>query len=107
MAIAVPTYELNSIEKLREQELEEARMIQGVMLPSQPLCVGGVTISHEFQPASAVGGDYLDTFLFRTAPSDCTLATFPARVCRPHCTPHSQWEPCVEFRRLESIPVGC
>jgi sigma-B regulation protein RsbU (phosphoserine phosphatase) len=76
MAIAVPTYELNSIEKLREQELEEARMIQGVMLPSQPLCVGGVTISHEFQPASAVGGDYLDYFSL----SDGTLGLYVGDV---------------------------
>jgi sigma-B regulation protein RsbU (phosphoserine phosphatase) len=42
--------------------LEEARTIQGVMLPSQPLRSEGVTISHEFQPAAEVGGDYLDYF---------------------------------------------
>jgi len=49
-------------EKLREQELEEARVIQGAMLPSQPLHIGGVLISHEFQPVTEVGGDYLDYF---------------------------------------------
>ncbi len=63
MAIAAPPYdEFRTIEKLREQELEEARTIQGVMLPSQPLRSESVTISHEFQPAAEVGGDYLDYF---------------------------------------------
>ena len=33
MSIAALPYELDSIQKLREQELEEARTIQGVMLP--------------------------------------------------------------------------
>ena len=54
--------ELRSIEKLREQELEEARVIQNVMLPAHPLRTAGVTISHEFQPVTEVGGDYLDYF---------------------------------------------
>ena len=54
--------ELRSIERLREQELEEARVIQNVMMPAQPLCLAGVTISHEFQPVTEVGGDYLDYF---------------------------------------------
>jgi sigma-B regulation protein RsbU (phosphoserine phosphatase) len=50
------------MEKLREEELEEARAIQSVMLPAEPLHVGGVSISHEFQPIAAVGGDFLDYF---------------------------------------------
>jgi sigma-B regulation protein RsbU (phosphoserine phosphatase) len=62
MPLAPPTVDLSAIEKLREQELEEARTIQGVMLTAQPLREGTVTISHEFQPAAAVGGDYLDYF---------------------------------------------
>ena len=62
MAIAAPPYEFDTIRKLREQDLEEARTIQGVMLPSQPLRSPTVTISHEFQPAMEVGGDYLDYF---------------------------------------------
>jgi sigma-B regulation protein RsbU (phosphoserine phosphatase) len=62
MAIAVTPYNFLTIEKLREQELEEARTIQGVMLPSQALRSQGVTISQEFQPAAEVGGDYLDYF---------------------------------------------
>jgi len=62
MDTALLPLELRSIEKLREQDLEEARIIQNVMLPAHPLCAGGVTISHEFQPAAEVGGDYLDYF---------------------------------------------
>jgi phosphoserine phosphatase RsbU/P len=59
--MTVPALEL-SIEKLREEELEEARAIQSVMLPAEPLRAGAVRISHEFQPVAAVGGDFLDYF---------------------------------------------
>ena len=62
MPVALTPVELHVIEKLREQELEEARMIQGVMLPAQPLHADGILISHEFQPVMEVGGDYLDYF---------------------------------------------
>jgi sigma-B regulation protein RsbU (phosphoserine phosphatase) len=55
-------YELQAIEKLREEELEEARAIQSMMMPSEALRSGAVTISHEFQAIAAVGGDYLDYF---------------------------------------------
>jgi phosphoserine phosphatase RsbU/P len=51
-----------NIEKLREEELEEARSIQSVMLPAEPLRAGAVRVSHEFQPVAAVGGDFLDYF---------------------------------------------
>jgi sigma-B regulation protein RsbU (phosphoserine phosphatase) len=54
--------ELHAIEKLREEELEEARSIQSVMMPAEALQAGPVMISHEFQPVSAVGGDFLDYF---------------------------------------------
>lgn len=57
----VPLLELG-VEKLRQEELEEARSIQSVMLPGQPLRSGAVRISHEFQPVAAVGGDFLDYF---------------------------------------------
>jgi sigma-B regulation protein RsbU (phosphoserine phosphatase) len=63
MPVFIQPVDLHSIEKLREQELEEARAIQSVMLPGQPLRTDCVTISHEFQPAAEVGGDYLDYFL--------------------------------------------
>jgi sigma-B regulation protein RsbU (phosphoserine phosphatase) len=54
--------DLGLIEKLREEELEEARSIQSGMLPTEPLNRGGVRISHEFQPIAEVGGDFLDYF---------------------------------------------
>ncbi len=57
MDTALLPLDLRSIEKLREQELEEARVIQNVMLPLHPLRTAGVTISHEFQPVMEVGGD--------------------------------------------------
>jgi len=41
--LALP-YDLDSIQKLREQDLDEARTIQGVMLPAQPLHLETVTI---------------------------------------------------------------
>ncbi len=62
MVTATPLNDLLAIEKLREQELEEARIIQGAMLPSHPLHEFGIIVSHEFQPVTAVGGDYLDYF---------------------------------------------
>lgn len=62
MITATALQDLVAVEKLREQELEEARIIQGAMLPSQPLHIGSVLISHEFQPVTEVGGDYLDYF---------------------------------------------
>lgn len=53
---------MNEIEKLREEELEEARAMQSVMLPAESLRAGAVTICHQFQPIAAVGGDFLDYF---------------------------------------------
>ena len=48
MPIAAPELDLLSIEKLREDELDEARAIQSGMLPTQPLHIGGITISTNF-----------------------------------------------------------
>jgi len=62
MQTIAPPLDLHALERLREQELEEARAIQSVMLPGEPLETGSVTISHEFQPLAAVGGDFLDYF---------------------------------------------
>jgi hypothetical protein len=50
MDTAVLPRELRSIEKLREQELAEARVIQNVMLPAHPLRLGGVFPSRELVP---------------------------------------------------------
>lgn len=59
--IASPV-ELHAIEKRREEELEEARAIQNVMLPGEALRAGSVRISHAFPPVAEVGGDFLDYF---------------------------------------------
>jgi phosphoserine phosphatase RsbU/P len=62
MHTTAPLLDLQALEKRREEELEDARAIQNVMLPAESLHAGVVTISHEFQPMSAVGGDFLDYF---------------------------------------------
>jgi sigma-B regulation protein RsbU (phosphoserine phosphatase) len=62
MQTTSPPLNLNEIEKLREEELEEARLIQSAMMPAESLRVGAVTISHQFPPITAVGGDFLDYF---------------------------------------------
>lgn len=62
MTTRVPSLDLHAVEKLRAEELEEARSIQAEMLPTESLRAGPVTISHEFKPIAAVGGDFLDYF---------------------------------------------
>src|SRR5882672_191234 len=62
MITTAVSLDLGSLERLREQDLEEARAIQSGMLPSESLCAGPVMLSHEFQPVAAVGGDFLDYF---------------------------------------------
>src|SRR5207245_10989062 len=64
MHTTVPLLDLQAQEKRREEELEEARAIQSVMMPEESLHAGPVIISHEFQPMAAVGGDVLDYFEF-------------------------------------------
>jgi len=54
--------ELQTIEQMREQELEEARSIQSLMMPAESLRTDCITISHAFQPMAEVGGDFLDYF---------------------------------------------
>jgi sigma-B regulation protein RsbU (phosphoserine phosphatase) len=54
--------ELRTLERLREEELEEARSIQNAMLPAGSLQAGQVRVSHAFQPVTEVGGDFLDYF---------------------------------------------
>ena len=49
MTTTAPPVELQGIEKLREEELEEARSIQSAMLPAEPLRAGKVKISYAFQ----------------------------------------------------------
>ncbi len=54
--------ERRAVEIAREEELEEARAIQSVMLPAETLHAGRVTVAHKFQPVDTVGGDFLDYF---------------------------------------------
>jgi hypothetical protein len=83
----VPLLELHGIEKLREEEPEEARTIQAVMLPAESLRTKLVSISHEFQPVSAVGGVHKTG----ASPSD-TLATFNRRLMiRSMPRPFNMW----------------
>jgi phosphoserine phosphatase RsbU/P len=69
--------ELSALENSRDLDLEEARSIQDLMLPGNALCLGPVTISHEFQPVTEVGGDFLDYF----ALADGTIGLYLGDVC--------------------------
>jgi sigma-B regulation protein RsbU (phosphoserine phosphatase) len=62
MNTVITQVELHAIEKMREQELEEARAIQTMMMPAESLHTDCVAISHAFQPVAEVGGDFLDYF---------------------------------------------
>src|ERR1700674_5822847 len=68
MTTTAPPVELQAIEKLREEELEEARSIQSAMLPAEPLRAGKVKISYAFQPIAEGGGDFLDYFALAVGP---------------------------------------
>lgn len=52
-----------SVEQIREQEIEEARILQRAMLPTEPLRAHPVEIASQFRPVIEVGGDFLDYFL--------------------------------------------
>jgi sigma-B regulation protein RsbU (phosphoserine phosphatase) len=54
--------ESRAADRIREEELEDARAIQSVMLPGDALCVGPVTVAYKFQPVDIVGGDFVDYF---------------------------------------------
>jgi phosphoserine phosphatase RsbU/P len=62
MDMTATQVELRIIERLQEEGLEEARLIQSLMLPTDALHTGSIEITHEFQPVAAVGGDFLDYF---------------------------------------------
>jgi phosphoserine phosphatase RsbU/P len=62
MTVAASLFEIQAVEKLREEELEEARAIQNAMFPVESLRAGDARITHEFQPVASVGGDFLDYF---------------------------------------------
>ena len=47
------------------------------MLPGEALRAGSVTISHEFQPVTEVGGDFLDYFTL----ADGSIGLYLGDVC--------------------------
>ena len=60
-AIAHPL-DLSALERIREQEVEEALAIQSAMLPTASLRAGKVAIMHQLRSVREVGGDFLDYF---------------------------------------------
>jgi hypothetical protein len=60
--IGATQVEFRVLERLHGEGLEEARSIQTPILPTEALHAGSIEISHEFQPVTAVGGDFLDDF---------------------------------------------
>src|SRR5713101_5254099 len=62
MNIATLPGKFHELDKQRQAELDEARLIQSSMLPEKSLRAGEVTVSHEFHPVDEVGGDFLDYF---------------------------------------------
>lgn len=63
MAPVALASERTAIERLREYELEEARILQRAMVPLEPLCEPRFEVAHRFRPVVEVGGDFLDYFL--------------------------------------------
>ncbi len=98
--------ELHAIEKLREDELEEARTIQSLVLPEHALRVGSVTISHEFPPVAAVGGDFLDYFKLMDGTIGLYLGMSPARGYRRRylrAWPLGRCEACIRRARHRAM----
>ena len=62
MLTILPAVEARAIERLRQEELEEARAVQSLMLPAEVLCAGPAIMAYEFQPVDIVGGDFVDYF---------------------------------------------
>lgn len=102
MVNATVSHDLLTIEKLREQELEEARIIQSAMLPSHPLHEFDIIISHEFQPIEEVGGDYLDYFPLADGTIGVISETFPEKACPQRFTQHWPWARCAAFTKPDS-----
>lgn len=56
------TESLDRNERTRIQELERARQIQRRLLPGEDAKIPGARIAFQYEPADAVGGDYVDVF---------------------------------------------
>jgi len=96
--LALPL-DLHALEKLRAEELEEARSIQAEMLPAESLHAGPVTISHEFKPIAAVGGDFLDYFQLMDGTFGIYLCDVSGKGLPLHCTRRCPWGLCEAFIR--------
>jgi len=67
MEVKLPAADSPATDRLREQELEEARIIQQGMFPPEMLAIGSVTMAHKVVPMTEVGGDFLDYFALSDA----------------------------------------
>lgn len=63
MLTILPAVEVRAIEKLRQEELEEARAVQKLDASRGSSMRRPATVTHEFQPVDIVGGDFVDYFL--------------------------------------------
>ncbi len=72
MRATIPVLVMPTLEVLREQELDEARMIQNSLVPTESLQIGKLGVTHRLQPVHEVGGDFLDYF----ALSDQTIGLY-------------------------------
>jgi len=55
-------HRLALVEKLREYEMEEARLVQQALIPAEPLRADPIYLACKFRPVEEVGGDFLDYF---------------------------------------------
>ena len=69
--------DIHAIGRMREEELEEARAIQSMMMPHESLRTDAVVVSHGYQPVATVGGDFVDYFELL----DGTVGIYLGDVC--------------------------
>ena len=100
-----PAVEARAIEKLRQEELEEARAVQSLMLPAEVLMRRPATIAHEFQPVDIVRRRLRRLFLMDNGQRGILrLAMFPGKGLPPRCTPPWRWEFCVASHKTDQSP---
>jgi len=105
MSVLASPADLHSIEKLREQELEEARAIQSVMLPGEPLRNRLRDHFPRIPACGRVGGDYLDYFLL----PDGLIGLYVGDVCgkglRRRSTPRWRLAHCAASTKTGQAPA--
>jgi len=74
-----------SFQRLHEEGWEEAGSIHALVLPTDALHAGSIEISHEFQPVTAVGGDFLNDFELPERAIGLYLVTCRERNYQPQC----------------------